>query len=162
MQLRHFTQFTSKIGLIVFLAGVAAGRLVIGLLTREDKIIQYLLTLFGCAALIFMGLYFLDLGSAMYLMIFLTGITLSAAFPLIITLTGLHFKDHAGTAIGAIKVAVPIGGFLIPFGMSLIAQFSNLQTSLLIFPLALLLAFCMTAFSVRGIHSPNNTAVIEK
>jgi fucose permease len=161
MQLRQFTQFTSKIGLIVFLAGVATGRLVIGLLTREDKIIQYLLTLFGCAAFIFLGLYFLDLGGAMYLMIFLAGITISAAFPLIITLAGLQFKDHAGTVIGAIKVAVPIGGILIPFGMSLIAQFYSLQTSLLIFPLAFLLALGLTAFGVRGIHSPRSAAASE-
>jgi fucose permease len=161
MQLRQFTQFTSKIGLIVFLAGVATGRLVIGLLTREDKIRQYLLTLFGCAAFIFLGLYFLDLGGAMYLMIFLAGITISAAFPLIITLAGLQFKDHAGTVIGAIKVAVPIGGILIPFGMSLIAQFDSLQTSLLIFPLAFLLALGLTAFGVRGIHSPRSAAASE-
>jgi fucose permease len=161
MQLRQFTQFTSKIGLIVFLAGVATGRLVIGLLTREDKIRQYLLTLFGCAAFIFLGLYFLDLGGAMYLMIFLAGITISAAFPLIITLAGLQFKDHAGTVIGAIKVAVPIGGILIPFGMSLIAQFYSLQTSLLIFPLAFLLALGLTAFGVRGIHSPRSAAASE-
>lgn len=161
MQLRQFTQFTSKIGLIVFLAGVATGRLVIGLLTREDKILQYLLTLFGCAVFIFLGLYFLDLGGAMYLMIFLAGITISAAFPLIITLAGLQFKDHAGTVIGAIKVAVPIGGILIPFGMSLIAQFDSLQTSLLIFPLAFLLALGLTALGVRGIHSPRSAAASE-
>lgn len=161
MQLRQFTQFTSKIGLIVFLAGVATGRLVIGLLTREEKILQYLLTLFGCATLIFLGLYFIDLGSLMYLAVFLAGITISAAFPLIITLAGLHFKDLAGTVIGAIKVAVPIGGILIAFIMSLIARYSSLQTSLLIFPLAFALAFGLTAFGLGGIRSQSRSAVSE-
>ena len=151
MELRAFTQLTSKIGLVTFLAGVATGRLVIGLLTREDKIVQYLLTLFSLATVFFLGLYFLNLGGFTYPVIFLTGIMLSAMFPLIITLAGLLFEDNAGTVIGTIKVAIPIGGILLPFIMSLIARNTDLQTSLLIMPLAFLLAFGLLLFAKGGI-----------
>lgn len=157
MELRAFTQLTSKIGLITFLAGVATGRLVIGLLTREDKIVQYLLALFGLATVFFLGLYFFDLSGFTYPVIFLAGITLSAMLPLIITLAGLLFKDIAGTAIGTIKVAIPIGGILLPFVMSLTARYTNLQTSLLIMPLAFLLAFSLLFFARGRISSYTST-----
>jgi len=150
MELRQFTQFTSKIGLIVFFAGVASGRLIIGVLTREDRIARNLLALFTCATLFFLVLYFLDLDGFTYLSIFLAGITISAMLPLIITLAGLLFKDLAGTVIGVIKMAIPVGGILIPFVMSLAARYTNLQTSLLVFPLAFLLALGLFAFGLRG------------
>ncbi len=153
MELREFTQLTSKIGLITFLGGVASGRLIIGILTREDKIVHYLLVLFGSATVFFSGLYFLDLSGFIYPMIFLAGITISAMLPLIITLAGLLFKDIAGTVIGTIKVAIPIGGILLPFMMSLTARYVGLQASLLVMPLAFLLAFGLLFLVRRGISS---------
>ena len=156
MELRAFTQLTSKIGLITFLAGVATGRLVIGLLTREDKIVQYLLTLFSLATVFFLGLYFFDLSGFTYPVIFLTGITISAMFPLIITLAGLLFEDNAGTVIGTIKVAIPIGGILLPFIMSLTARYTSFQTSLLIMPLAFLLSLGLLLFTMRGISAQSD------
>ncbi len=157
MDLRAFTQLTSKIGLITFLAGVATGRLVIGLLTREDKIVQYLLTLFSFATVFFLGLYFFNLGWFTYPAIFLAGVTLSAMLPLIITLASLLFKDIAGTVIGTIKVAIPIGGILLPFIMSLTARYTSFQASLLIMPLAFLLAFGLLLFARGGISAQSDT-----
>jgi nitrate/nitrite transporter NarK len=49
----------------------------------------------------------------------------------------------AGTVTGSIKVAIPIGGILIPAIMSLVAKFATLQSALLVYPLALLLAFVL-------------------
>ena len=156
MELRDFTQLTSKIGLITFLGGVASGRLIIGLLTREEKIVQYLLVLFGLATMLFFGLYFLDLNRFIYPLIFFAGITLSALLPLIITLSGLLFEDMAGTVIGTIKVAIPIGGILLPFLMSWMARYSNLQTSLLVMPLAAFLAFGLLFISRGEMRSQSN------
>ena len=73
--------------------------------------------------------------------------------PLIITLAGLLFKDIAGTVIGTIKVAIPIGGILLPFMMSLTARYVGLQASLLVMPLAFLLAFGLLFLVRRGISS---------
>jgi len=153
MELRQFTQFTSKIGLIVFFAGVASGRLIIGVLTRQDRIARYLLALLACATLFFTVLYFLDLDGFNYLSIFLAGLTISAMLPLIITLAGSLFKDLAGTVIGAIKVAIPLGGILIPFATSLTARYTNLQSSLLIFPFAFLLGLGLFASVLGEINS---------
>jgi predicted MFS family arabinose efflux permease len=157
MDLRDFTQLTSKIGLITFLAGVASGRLIIGLLTREDKIVQLLLSLFGCASIIFLGLYFFDLRGFTYPAIFLAGITLSAMLPLIITLAGVLFKDNAGTVIGVIKAAIPLGGILLPFIMSLMARYSSFQASLLIMPLVFMLAFGLLFIARIEINPQSDT-----
>jgi fucose permease len=149
MDMRQFSQATSKIGLITFLAGMAAGRLIIGLLTREEKLVQYLKFLFGAAAVFYLGLYFLDLKGLTYFVVFLAGITLSAMLPYIITLAGLHFKDQAGTVIGIIKFAIPIGGILLPFLLSMISRYASLQAALSIYPLGFFLAFVVTAVGLR-------------
>ena len=151
MELRDFTQLTSKIGLITFLGGVASGRLILGLLTSEDKILRNLLWLFGCAIVLFLGMYLFDLKGFTLPVIFLAGITLSAMLPMVITLAGLLFKDHSGTVIGFIKLAIPVGGILLPFIMSLISRVTTLQTSLLVFPLAYVLAFGLVAIGLRDV-----------
>ena len=143
MELRGFTQVTSKIGLLTFLAGVAIGRLIIGFFTRGDQAARYILLLFGLATIFFGLMVTLKLGQWSYVTIFLAGLAMSALLPLMITLAGQAYPEMAGTVTGSIKVAIPIGGILIPFLMSLVAGLATLQSALLIFPLALLLAFIL-------------------
>jgi predicted MFS family arabinose efflux permease len=152
-ELRGFSLVTSKIGLIVFLGGIASGRLFVGFFTQKEQIPQYILALAGLACLVFSGLYFLNLGGLTYMAIYLAGISFSALLPLVITLAGLLYKDIAGTVLGAIKVAIPLGGFLLSFFMSVIAKYVSLQVSLLVFPLAFLLAFFILFFEIRHIKS---------
>ena len=149
VELRGFTQITSKIGLIVFLVGIAAGRLFVGFFSQKAQIAQYLLTLLGLSLLFSSGLYFLHLGGLIYLAIFLTGLALSAILPLIITLAGLLYQEMAGTALGIIKTAIPLGGILLPFFMSVTTQYASFQVSLLLFPLAFLLAFGVLFFEIQ-------------
>jgi sugar phosphate permease len=56
-------------------------------------------------------------------------------------LVGEIYPEMAGTAIGSIKVAIPVGGILIPAMMSLLSRQTTLQWSLAIFPGVLLVAF---------------------
>jgi fucose permease len=149
MELRGFTQVTSKIGLLTFLAGVAIGRLIIGFFTRGDQAARYILPLFGLATIFFGLMVTLKLGQWSYVTIFLAGLAMSALLPLMITLAGQAYPDMAGTVTGSIKVAIPIGGILIPFLMSLLAGLATLQVALLIFPLALLLAFVLLWFELK-------------
>ena len=149
VELRGFTQITSKIGLIVFLVGIAAGRLFVGFFSQKAQIAPYLLTLLGLSLLFSSGLYFLHLGGLIYLAIFLTGLALSAILPLIITLAGLLYQEMAGTALGIIKTAIPLGGILLPFFMSVMTQYASFQVSLLLFPLAFLLAFGVLFFEIQ-------------
>ena len=143
MDLRDFTQVTSKLGLVVFLVGMALGRLIMGYISPREKINQILLTLFGASVVIYSALYFIDLSVITYGVIFLAGLSISALLPLMLTQAGLLYKEIAGTVLGSIKVAIPLGGILIPFLMSTLFRYSSLRASLIIFPLSFLLAFVL-------------------
>ena len=150
MEMRDFTQITSKFGLVVFLVGMALGRILVGYFSPQDKINRVLLTLLGCSVIVFSGLYFIDLRLFSYGAIFLAGLSLSAVLPLILTQAGLLYKEMAGTVLGSIKVAIPIGGILVPFMMSTLIRFSSFEVSLILFPLSVLLAFLLIYFVSPG------------
>jgi fucose permease len=147
MDMRDFTQITSKVGLVVFLVGMAVGRLLVGYFSPQEKINRVLLTLLGSSVIVYSGLYFIDLRSFTYGAIFLAGLSLSAILPLMLTQAGLLYKEMAGTVLGSIKVAIPIGGILIPFLMATLVRFINFETSLILFPLSALLAFLLIFFT---------------
>jgi len=67
--------------------------------------------------------------------LFLTGAGVSSLLPLIITLTGTMYRDMSGTALGIVKLAIPVGGIVVPFIVSLISQWASFQAALGIFPL---------------------------
>lgn len=139
MDMREFTQITSKIGLIIFLSGIAIGRLILGYFTPQDKILTFLLALFGSSVVFYSLLYFVDLSQLTYGAIFMAGLTLSAILPLLLTQAGLLYEEMSGTVLGVIKVAIPIGGILLPFLMSLLVSYTNFSISLIVFPLSFLL-----------------------
>ena len=151
MDLRGFDQIDSKIGLITFLLGMASGRLLLGFFTPKRQITRVILALFGFSIFIFSNLYFLDLGAFTPGAVFLAGLSMSAILPLMLTLAGLLFKEMAGTVLGTIKVAIPIGGILIPFLMSLVSKYGSFQYSLLLFPLSLSTAFLILFYKLRSI-----------
>jgi fucose permease len=161
MDLRGFDQVTSKIGLIVFLSGMATGRLVLGLFTHKRQISLYILALFGLSALVYTGLFFLSLDGLSYVAIFLAGISISALLPFMITLAGLLYQDVAGTALGLIKAAAGLGGILLPLLMSIVAKAVSFQASLLVFPLALVLAFLVLLPEMRRLGSIETALVVE-
>jgi hypothetical protein len=158
---RGFTQVTSRIGLIIFLAGVASGRLLIGFLVKKNQLLHYILALFGLSAVFFGGLYMADLGEFTYIIIFMAGATLSATMPLMITLAGVVHKEIAGGVLGAIKVAFPIGGMLIAFLMSVLSGYFSFRASLLVFPTAFLIGFVLL-LDIRQLTRPTTGVVAMK
>jgi MFS family permease len=156
MDQHSFTQVTSKVGLVLFLTGIAFGRLIIGFLTRRDRLVRNLITMFGFAVLIYTGLYFMNLGIGIYPAIFLAGFSLSALLPLILTVAGLSYPDSSGTVMGAIKVAIPIGGILLPLSMSIVAKNSSFQMSLIVYPLSLLIGFVLLFGIIRKVGIDQN------
>jgi MFS family permease len=155
MDVRGFTQTTSKIGLVTFFSGVAAGRLIIGFFSRSERITQTILFLFGSATIVYGLLYYLNLGQWSYITTFLSGLAISALLPLMITLAGQLYPQMAGTVIGSIKVAIPIGGILVPLLMSILSRSTTFEVTLIVFPLALLLAFIALFLAFRTIPKTN-------
>jgi MFS family permease len=140
---RGFGTTAAKLGLVAFLAGIAAGRLVIGFIVKLKHVLRYIALLLALAIPCFTVLCFAELGHWVYLVAFLAGITLSALFPLILTFAGIIYKEMAGTVLGTLKVGIPLGGIIIPFVMALIAGKASTQASLVIFPLSLLIALLL-------------------
>lgn len=161
MDMREFTQVTSKIGLILFLSGMAIGRIIIGYLTPRDKITQTLLILFGSSVLVYSGLYFIDIGNLTYVAIFLAGLSISALLPLMLTQASLLYPEIAGTVMGSIKVAIPLGGILIPFLMSVLVNYAGFQLSLIVFPLSFLLAFFLIYLTSPSKTRLNRSQAVE-
>jgi MFS family permease len=135
MEFRGFTQFTSKVALICFLAGVASGRLLIGFFSKKRQIPSFIMLLFASAAILLCALFFTDLDNYTYVVTYFTGMTFSAQLPLVITLAGLMYKEYAGTVLGIIKIAIPIGGSLIPFIFSMLSKFVSFKAGLALFPI---------------------------
>jgi MFS family permease len=135
MEFRGFTQVTSKVALICFLAGVASGRLLIGFFSKKRQIPFFIMLLLASAAILLCALFFTDLGNYTYVLTYLTGMTFSALLPLVITLAGLMYKEYAGTVLGIIKIAIPIGGSLIPFIFSMLSKYVSFKAGLALFPI---------------------------
>ncbi len=155
--LRGFSEFAAKLGLIVFLVGMAAGRLLVGFFSKDDQVAQFTLALFGLAFVVFGAIFWFDFGQLTYGGVFLTGLALSAILPLIISWAGLLYPEIAGTVLGVIKVAIPVGGIILPFFMSIIARQLSLQAALLLFPLAALAGGGLVYLTIR---SPKGKPVV--
>jgi len=135
LRLRQYDQVSSKIGLILFLSGIATGRALFGLLARRERIRPMLLALAAACGICSTLLFLIRLPPlATSVSLLLLGLTVSGLFPLTITLTGFLFPEMSGTAIGLIKLGVPVGGILVPLAVSGAARLSSLETSLLVFP----------------------------
>jgi MFS family permease len=135
LRLRDYDQTSSKLGLILFLAGIALGRAFFGLIARRERIRGMLFALIAACGLFSTLLFLLPLppvaNSATLLML---GLSVSALFPLVITMTGLLFPEMSGTAIGVVKLGVPIGGILVPLIVGSAARLFSFQGALLAFP----------------------------
>lgn len=153
MEFRNFNQVTSKIGLIIFLSGIASGRLLIGYFSKKEHIPGFIALLFGSCAVFMSALYSINLEKFTYVLIYFTGMTVSALLPLIITLAGLTYKEHSGTVLGIIKIAIPVGGTLSPFLFSMISKYSSFRISLMLFPFIALAGFLVLIFHVKGLKT---------
>jgi MFS family permease len=151
-ELRHYDPVSAKLGLVLFLAGIAAGRALLGLAARRGSLLALIVGLFAAAAAISAVLFAVVMPPALNaVLLFLLGLTVSSLLPLLITLTGLLYKDMAGTALGIVKLGIPLGGILVPSILSLVARYASFQASLLLFPLIALASGAMLGASRKMI-----------
>ncbi|MDW8070913.1 MAG: MFS transporter [Anaerolineae bacterium] len=145
MELRGFDQVTSKIGLLTFLFGIVTGRLLVGLLTAQQRIPQVILGLMGLAVVVYSVLFVFDLGDLVYILIYIAGFSLSALLPMMLSVAGLLYREMSGTVLGLVKIAIPLGSIVLPLVMGLVANHSSFQSSLFVFPAAFGVALLLIA-----------------
>jgi MFS family permease len=136
LELRGYNLVSSKVALLLFLGGVASGRVVFGFVSGKVPILPLLITLFAAAAATCWVLFFIVLPAPLgEVVFFLSGIAISCCFPLIVTLTGRLFSGMSGTALGIVKLGIPLGGIVIPLVLSIVSRWVSFGISLAIFPL---------------------------
>ncbi len=152
MELRNYTQVTSKIGLIVFLAGLAIGRVISGFFTKKNRIVPLAVVFFALSSVGLAVLYFARFSQVLtYPIIALTGLSIAPLLPMMISLAGLIYRDTAGTAMGVVKVALPLGGIVVPFLLSVVTDTISFEVSLIVFPAVATIGLIVFASSARAI-----------
>jgi fucose permease len=157
MEFRGFNQITSKIALLIFHSGIASGRLLIGYFSKKRHISTFIALLFSSGILFLSILFFTDTGKYSYVLVYFAGMTISSLLPLIITLAGLRYKNHSGTALGIIKFAIPIGGTLIPFLLSMVTRLISFRASLTLFPLTAFVGFIVLVLNMKNLKLTEGT-----
>ena len=95
--LRGYDVVPSNIGLVLFLGGIAVGRVSLGFLTARVRLLTMVRLLFAAAALFSSILFFVVLPpAAAAAVLILTGAGVSALLPLLITLTGTLYREMSG------------------------------------------------------------------
>jgi MFS family permease len=153
IQLRGYDLVASKIGLVLLLSGVAAGRIVLGLLSGRVRITALLLALNAAACAVSCALFFARLPpAATSVLLVLMGMAVSALLPLLITLAGMLYREMPGTALGVVKLGIPVGGIVVPFVISILSRFWSFQAAVGVFPLLAAVGFAALAVSAGPIR----------
>ena len=152
MELRNHSQVTSKVGLILFLSGIGLGRLLVGFFARRERILELIMLLFGLSTVFLSGLLFVQMRSLTYGLIVLAGAAISALFPLLITYGGILYEKIPGMVLAVIKLALPMGGILLPLGLSFISRHASLETSLWMFPAIASLGFLILLLNRKALQ----------
>ncbi len=152
--LRGYELVPSNLGLVTFLGGIAAGRLMLGLLTGRMHLLNMIRLLFAAAAVCSFVLFFVTLPPGWTVVfLILTGLSISSLLPLLITLTGTMYRSLSGSALGILKLAVPIGGIVVPLIVSILSRWTSFQIALGIFPLLQALGFIVLAAGGKRIQA---------
>jgi len=153
MDFHGFDQVTSKLGLVTFLAGIAAGRLALGVLVRKNQLIKYVIALFFLATVILSFLLLASPGAIMtYILLTVSGVTISVIFPLIITLSGLRYPTMSGMVMGIIKLGIPAGGIAVPFMLSVLVQAHSFKTALILLPAIGIIGFMLALYNRKQLE----------
>jgi MFS family permease len=139
-------------GLTLYVAGMAAMRLLIGSVFRGLSFVK-LVTV--SMMIIFVGILFINLGQSFYFSItglILLGIGLAAGFPIILALAGEKYSSQSGTAFSIIFTIALIGNILINWIMGLIAKNYGIHhyTTVIFVEFAFMLIFSFLIFRKKN------------
>lgn len=148
VELRGFNSVTAMVGLLLFIGGIGIGRTALATLISDRSVERWVLGFFLLALLAMTLLFLTSSRVALFILTPLAGLTVSVLLPSIIVLAGKWFPHQAGTAIGLVKLGIPMGGIFLPFLLAVTTRALNLQRAVLLFPLAALLGAASVLYFV--------------
>ena len=154
---RSFSILLASVGLALFSAGMAAGRLGSGWMAarwKNTRVILILLCLLNLDLLLLMSFS----GKGLILILcFMAGFGCSGLFPCLLALGGICFPHWAGTAMGLLGTAAGIGSTLVSWWMSAASQGAGLDTGFFMSLLTALIALTLMAASYRRLKTSEDT-----
>jgi fucose permease len=119
------TASTGAYSVSLFWMGLFAGRLGVSVLYRGTRQ-EYLLLGLSLLAAVSLGFVLLAGSTAAVAVgVFLTGLGLSALYPLVMTMVGRYFKS--GVAVGTVAAGGGLGSFTFPFLMAVVSESIGLR-----------------------------------
>ncbi len=136
VELRGADSATASIGLLIFLAAHGTGRALIGPYITKSSLFRRLVLLFGASALTTFGAFILHPLWIIYVVLAFTGFAIANLLGILITATGRAFEETPATALGLIKLGIPLGGMVVSASLSGITSIASFQLGLMVFPVA--------------------------
>ena len=144
---RDFDLQLSKFGLSTFIFGIAIGRIILGFVLSRFQL-KSLIQAQLAFCLVFCTLLLVFQSKILvFSLIFLFGLSLSVLFPLVISLAGSLKGKDTSLMLAFIKMAIPIGGVVIPFFISVLIQLVSFEFSMWFFPFICLLGLIFFSFT---------------
>jgi len=132
---------SGEISLSLFWGSMVIGRLIAGILHRHSNKIMILGL---AAATIFSALLQLNTSALVSIILFfLTGLGMSAIWPLIMANCTRTFSSYSGTAGGLMMAGGALGGMVVPFLMGLLSGHS-VRTAILVVPAAMIISLFLS------------------
>lgn len=149
-ELRGISVGSAQIMLALFLGGLAVGRIAVGLLGRLERPGRIAAVAAVGAFATSVVFYLLPLtGVALFVAASVMGLTVAPLLPLTIAVAGLRYRSVAGTAMGMVKLAIPVGGIVIPGLIGLVSDLVSFSAALYLFPASALLVVASTILAER-------------
>ena len=140
--------------LALFLVGLAAGRVVMGAIGGRGRPARLVAASALATLVVAILFYLVPLPlPAVAAAAFVLGMTVGPLLPLIIATAGLRFRHIAGTAMGMVKFAIPVGGIVIPGVIGLLSDTLSFRIALYVFPAAALLVLVATLAGERRVRA---------
>ncbi len=150
VELRAVDGESAQLLLALYLVGLAVGRVVVGVVGGRGRPGRMVVVAAGVALLCSAVFFLVPLPTALLpVPLFILGLAAGPLLPLIIAAAGLRYRHVAGTAMGMVKFAIPVGGIVIPGLVGLLADATSFALALGVFPLAALLVLGSAIASER-------------
>ena len=147
-ELRGIGEAPAQVMLALFLGGLAAGRIIVGALDRGRRPARTA-AIFAMIALVLSIAFYLVRLPSWTLPVLATamGLAIAPLLPLTIAQAGVRHREIAGTAMGIVKLSIPVGGIVIPGLVGLLSDTVSFSFALYLFPFS---AAAFVAATVAG------------